>query len=77
VNTEVITKNCESIKTLLRFETSRITKTDVHNRQFRGPNEANKHKIMVIGDSHCRGSAKIIKGKICGDWHDQTRCRGS
>jgi hypothetical protein len=68
VNTEVITNNCDNIKTPLKFEPSRITKTNIHNRQFRGQNKANKHKIMVIGDSHCRGSARIISDYLGGKY---------
>jgi hypothetical protein len=68
VNTEVITKNCDNVKTLSRFETRRITKINIHNRRFRGSNEANNHKIMVIGDSHYREYAKIISDYLGGKY---------
>jgi hypothetical protein len=48
VNTAVIANNGGNIKSLLKIEPSWIAKTNIHNRQFGGPNEANKHKIMVI-----------------------------
>jgi hypothetical protein len=33
-------------------------KTTNIKRTNQGPNETNKHKIMIIGDSHCRGTAR-------------------
>jgi uncharacterized membrane protein YcaP (DUF421 family) len=50
VNTEVITNNCDNIKSTSKPELSRIAKTNNYNRKIRGPNEANRHKIMVTGD---------------------------
>jgi hypothetical protein len=49
VNSEVVTNNCDNIKSPLKIEPSKIAKTNIHNRRLRGPNEANKHKVMVIG----------------------------
>jgi hypothetical protein len=46
VSTEVITNNCDNIKSPLKIEPSKIAKTNIHNRRLRGQNEANKHKIM-------------------------------
>jgi hypothetical protein len=60
VSTEVITNNCGNIKSPLKIEPSKIAKINIHNRRLRGPNEANKHKIMVIGNSHSRGSVTPI-----------------
>jgi hypothetical protein len=66
VNTEVITNNCDNIKSTSIPELSRIAKTNNYNRKIRGPNEANKHKIMVIGDSHCRGSVRNVSDYLGG-----------
>jgi hypothetical protein len=68
VNTKVITNNCDNIKSPLKTEPSIIAKTNIHNRQFRRPTEANKHKIMVIGNSHSRGSVRIIGDYLGGQY---------
>jgi hypothetical protein len=52
VNITVIANNGGNIKSLSTAEPSTLAKTNIHNRMFVGPNEANKYKIMVIGDSH-------------------------
>jgi hypothetical protein len=38
----------------LKHKLSSTVKTKNINRTMRGLNEAERHKIMLIGDSHCR-----------------------
>jgi hypothetical protein len=54
VNSQVITNNCDN-----------TTPTN-DNRTAKGQNNVIKHKIMVIGDSHCRGTARNISDYLGG-----------
>jgi hypothetical protein len=66
VNTVVITNKCESNIPSQKPEPSITSRTNNFIRTVKGLNETNKHKIMVIGDSHCRGTARNISDYLGG-----------
>jgi hypothetical protein len=66
VNTRVIANNGGNIKSLSTAEPSRIANTNIHKTMFVGPNEANKRKRIVIGDSHSRGLVRNVSDYLDG-----------